>query len=166
MTGRILITLTVCLAACTSDRSASVPPTDTLVTASPDSSFEAMDHRHGDLVGADPSALAHKFVSTPDGGDVILERKAGDPLTLQQIRTHLEGIARAFSTGDFTTPAFVHEKNAAGADVMARKAGAITYRVEDIANGSVLRIRTADAEALQAVHRFIQFQTHEHRTGG
>lgn len=124
-----------------------------------------MDHRHGKAVGADPSALTHQFAKTPDGGDVILENKAGGAMTAQQIRSHLEEIARAFSTGDFSTPMMVHESQADGADVMARKAAAITYTVEDKANGSVLHIRTRDPEALRAIHAFVEFQVREHRTG-
>ena len=131
-------------------------------TAVSDSSFKAMDHRHGAVVGADPSALAHRFVSLPDGGDIVLDRKAGDTTTVKAIRTHLEGIAQAFSKGDFSTPAFVHEMSADGADVMAKKAGAITYTVVDSPEGAILRIRTTDAEALDAIHAFISFQTREH----
>ena len=150
------------LAACTSSPAAR--SSDSAVASSPDSAYQAMDHRHGAVVGADPSALTHQFVRTPAGGDVILERKAGDTMTIRQIRAHLEEIARAFSTGDFSTPMLVHEKQADGADVMTRKASAITYTVEDIANGSVLRIRTSDGEALRAIYTFIDFQNREHRT--
>lgn len=132
--------------------------------ATSDTAFHSMDHRHGEMVGADPSALAHEFERTPDGGIIILERKAGDTTTVENIRAHLDGIAAAFRKGDFSTPAFVHGMKADGTDVMARKASAITYAVEERANGSTLRIRTADAEALQAVHAFIDFQVREHRT--
>ncbi|MGK2962449.1 MAG: hypothetical protein ACSLFK_09930 [Gemmatimonadaceae bacterium] len=130
-----------------------------------DSSFSAMDHRHGDMIGVDPSSLAHTFVPTPDGGDIILERRSGDTIAVSLIRGHLEQIAAAFSTGDFSAPAMVHEKEADGADVMIRKAGVITYSVEERANGASLQIRTRDPEALDAIHNFIAFQTREHRTG-
>lgn len=135
-----------------------------MATADADSSYQAMDHRHGAVVGVDPSSLTHRFVSTPDGGDVVLERKAGDTIAIVQIKTHLQGIAHAFSTGDFTTPAFVHEKSADGADVMAKKGGAITYTVVDSPEGAVLRMRTTDTEALDAIHAFIDFQNREHKT--
>ena len=152
----------VILAACTP--SAKSSDTDLAAASSADSAFKAMDHRHGDVVGADPSSLAHHFVSTASGGDVILDRKAGDTLTITQIRTHLDEIAKAFSTGDFSTPMMIHEKAADGADVMTRKASVIKYEVESTADGGTLHITTSDPEALAAIHRFIAFQVREHRT--
>jgi hypothetical protein len=151
----------VILAACTPSANSS---TAAASASKADSSFKAMDHRHGEVVGADPSSLAHRFVSTPSGGDVILDRKAGDTLTISQIRTHLDEIAKAFSTGDFSTPMMIHEKAADGADVMTRKASVIKYNVESTPTGGTLHIRTSDSEALAAIHRFIAFQVREHRT--
>ena len=151
----------VILAACNPSANSS---NETASATKADSSFKAMDHRHGDVVGADPSSLAHRFVSTASGGDVILDRKAGDTLTIAQIRTHLDEIAKAFSTGDFSTPMMIHEKAADGADVMTRKASVIKYEVESTAAGGTLHITTSDPEALAAIHRFIEFQVREHRT--
>jgi hypothetical protein len=133
--------------------------------AAADSSFNAMDHRHGDMIGVDPSSLAHTFVPTPDGGEIILERRSGDTTAVSRIRAHLEQIAAAFSTGDFSAPAVIHEKEADGAAVMIRKAAVITYSVGERANGASLRIRTADRQAIDAIHNFIAFQIREHRTG-
>ena len=168
MPGRIFAAAVVVLiAGCTSDSGAGASAGDSAAVSASDSAFRSMDHRHGEVVGVDPSSLSHRFVTTSDGGDVILERKAGDSVTtVKQIHAHLASIARAFTTGDFSTPALIHERQADGADVMARKAEVIIYFVQDTTNGSILRIRTTDREALEGIHRFIAFQTREHRTGG
>ena len=163
MTKRYLSLGALLLAACTAGSPARSG--DSVATAATnDSAFQAMDHRHGDVVGADPSSLTHRFVSTQNGGDVVLDRKAGDTLTTAQIRTHLEEIAKAFASGDFSTPMMIHEKAADGADVMTKKSSAIRYEVEDTPTGGVLHIRSIDREALDAIHRFIAFQNREHRT--
>jgi len=129
-----------------------------------DTAFDAMDHRHGDVVGADPSALAHRFVAVPGGGDVILARKADDSMAVDQIRAHLATIASSFRRGNFAIPGFVHGKSVSGTDVMSRKSDAISYGVDTLPGGGALRMRTDDADALRAIHAFIEFQTREHRT--
>lgn len=129
-----------------------------------DTAFGAMDHRHGDVVGADPSALAHRFVRVPDGGDIILVRKADDNMSVDQIRTHLGTIASSFRRGDFAIPGFVHGKSVSGTDVMSRQSDAIRYSVDTLPDGGALRMRTDDADARRAIHAFIEFQIREHRT--
>jgi len=75
-------------------------------------------------------------------------------------------IATAFAAGDFTTPAFVHAGTVPGTDVMTAKRAEIRYRVEPLTRGGALRMTTADASALDAIHRFLAFQRTEHRAGG
>jgi TusA-related sulfurtransferase len=48
---------------------------------------------------------------------------------------------------------------------MAAKRSLITYTVEVLPRGAALRIATQDPEAVQAIHRFLEFQRLEHRTG-
>jgi|KBSSwiStaDraftv2_1062776.scaffolds.fasta_scaffold1018660_2 hypothetical protein len=129
-----------------------------------DTAFKAMDMRHGEVVGTDPMALEHQFVSQPDGGDIILERQIHEDMGINQIRAHLLLISRSFARGDFSLPGFVHEKPVPGTVVMAQRAGQISYTVEDLPHGGVVHIRTEDPEALKAIHSFIAFQIAEHRT--
>lgn len=129
-----------------------------------DTAFKAMDVRHGEVVGTDPMALEHQFVSQPDGGDIILERQIHEDMGINQIRAHLLLISRSFARGDFSLPGFVHEKPVPGTVVMAQRAGQISYTVEDLPHGGVVHIRTEDPEALKAIHSFIAFQIAEHRT--
>lgn len=129
-----------------------------------DTAFKAMDTRHGEVVGTDPMALEHQFVSQPDGGDIILERQIHEDMGINQIRAHLLLISRSFARGDFSLPGFVHEKPVPGTVVMAQRAGQISYTVEDLPHGGVVHIRTEDPEALKAIHSFIAFQIAEHRT--
>src|SRR6476660_7118354 len=129
-----------------------------------DTAFKAMDMRHGEVVGTDPMALEHLFVSLPDGGDIVLERQIHEDLGINQIRAHLLLISRSFANGDFTTPGFVHDKPVPGTDVMAERASKISYTVEDTEHGGIVHIRTDDPEALKAIHSFIEFQIAEHHT--
>jgi len=129
-----------------------------------ESAFKAMDVRHEEVVGNDPMTLAHQFESTPQGGDIILERQIHDEMGITQIRAHLLLIARSFARGDFALPGFVHEKPVPGTSVMTQLANRISYTVEDLAHGGAVHIRTADPEALKAIHSFIALQIAEHRT--
>jgi len=149
--------------ACSTGKRSS-PAESTAAGATSDSAFQAMDHRHGDVVGVDPSALEHVFVGVPGGGDVILGLQTDDEVLISQARIHIGTVAEAFRRGDFAIPGFVHDKPAAGTEVMTRKRALITYTVEDIPDGAALRIRSKDPEALRAIRAFIEFQIAEHRT--
>jgi len=161
----ILLVALVVLSACdASTRSQGLPSPVTAVSDNPDSVFQAMDHRHGDIVGMDPMAMAHQFEALPEGGDIVLERQAHDDFGISQIRLHLLQISRAFKRGNFTIPGFIHAQTVPGAEMMAEKSGKIDYIIEDLPSGGAIRIRTSDPEALRAIHSFIAFQIAEHRT--
>jgi len=161
----VAIAALVGLAACdASKRSQGLPAPTPVGTQNADSAFNAMEHRHGDVVGVDPLAMAHQFEALPEGGDITLERQAHDDMGITQIRSHLLLISRSFKRGDFTIPGFIHTGDVPGATVMGERSGKIDYTVEDLPHGGVLRIRTTDPEALQAIHSFIAFQIAEHRT--
>ncbi|MBA3405429.1 MAG: hypothetical protein H0U13_12210 [Gemmatimonadaceae bacterium] len=157
-----LIALTA-LAACDASRRTGAIPTP-VTSANADSVFNAMDHRHGDVVGVDPMALAHRFETLPEGGNIVLERGEHDDFGISQIRLHLLKISRSFKRGDFAIPGFIHTQTVPGADMMAEKSGKIDYIVEDLPHGGAIHIRTSDPDALRAVHSFIAFQIAEHRT--
>jgi len=160
----ILSALLMVVSACDSAKRTAIGAPTPVAAEGSDTAFQAMDMRHGEAVGDDPMALAHQFVSTEDGGDIILERDVHDEMGINQIRSHLLLISRSFARGDFTTPGFVHDKPVPGTDVMTERASQISYTVEDTEHGGIVHIRTNDPEALKAVHAFIEFQITEHKT--
>jgi hypothetical protein len=160
----IISALLLVAGACDSAKRTAIGAPEPVVAKEADSAQLAMEMRHGEAVGDDPMALAHQFVATEDGGDIILERSVHDDLGINQIRAHLLLISRSFARGDFTTPGFVHDKPVPGTDVMSERSSQISYTVEDTEHGGVVHIRTNDPEALKAVHAFIEFQIAEHQT--
>ena len=117
-------------------------------------------------MGVDQYTSAHQFEPLPDGGRIELQREADDTAGATAIRAHLRDIARAFGTGDFSTPEFVHMQTVPGTRVMAAKRAAITYVVVDLPRGGEVRITTRDPEALAAIHEFLSFQRDDHRVAG
>ena len=130
-----------------------------------DSAFAALQQRGAIAMGVDQYTSSHRFDPLPDGGLITLERNADDSVGAAQIRQHLRQVARAFSEGDFGTPAFVHLREVPGARVMTAKRAAIAYEVRDLPRGGELRITTRDAEAVRAIHQFLAFQRTDHRVG-
>lgn len=132
---------------------------------SSDSSFAALQARGAMGMGVDQYTSTHTFEPRPDGGRITLRRDVVDSAGVEQIRAHLETIAEAFAAGNFTTPAFIHAGAVPGTDVMAAKRSAIRYRSGPIANGAELVMTTQDSAAIDAIHRFLEFQRREHRAG-
>jgi hypothetical protein len=131
-----------------------------------DSAFAGVQARGRIVMGVDQYTSTHCFDALPDGGRIELQRDADDPDGVATIRRHLREIAGAFARGDFGAPAAVHVREVPGAAVMAAKRGVITYTYRDLPRGGEVRIRTADPEALRAVHEFLAFQRSDHRAGG
>jgi uncharacterized protein YjhX (UPF0386 family) len=131
-----------------------------------DSSFAAMQRRGRIAMGVDQYTSIHKFDDLADGGRIELQRDRDDAMGIRAIRDHLRAIERAFSTGDFSTPAFVHMRDVPGTKVMAARRALIRYRFESLPRGGQLRITTADSSALEAVHRFLAFQRDDHHAAG
>ncbi len=123
-----------------------------------------VDQRH-DTLGMQHDAATHSFRLFADGGAIELRaNKADDQTTVAAIRTHLEEIAQQFAKSDFSTPAFVHGHAPDGVAAMKRLARKITYRYEPLPNGARVRITSANADAIAAVHDFLRFQIAEHHT--
>lgn len=130
----------------------------------PDSS--AMDMRSERGMGFSQTATTHHFFLKPDGGAIQVEAKdSADTASHDNIRMHLAHIAKAFSSGDFAIPMFVHDTVPPGVPVMNELKGKITYKFEETPSGGRVVITTADKEALAAIHAFLRFQIDEHRTG-
>jgi hypothetical protein len=135
-------------------------------SASRDTSFDAMQRRGKIAMGVDQYTSVHRFDDLADGGRIELQRASDDPAGVRTIRTHLNDIAKAFGTGDFSTPELVHASEVPGVDVMVRKRGVIHYAVRELPRGGVVVITTSDPEALRAVPRFLAFQRGEHHATG
>ena len=131
-----------------------------------DSSFAAMQRRGKTAMGVDQYTSAHRFDDLADGGRIELQRDRDDTAGVRAIRAHLQAIAKSFSTGDFSTPAFVHMRDVPGTTVMAAKRAVIRYRFEPLPRGGALRILTTDPSARAAVHRFLAFQRSDHHAAG
>jgi hypothetical protein len=131
-----------------------------------DSAFTAMQSRGKTAMGVDQYSSTHQFDALADGGRIELQRDVDDSAGVAQIRRHLQEIAKAFASGDFTTPAFVHMQAVPGTEVMAAKRGAITYTYRELPRGGEVRIVTKDREALRAIHEFMAFQRQDHRAAG
>jgi len=134
--------------------------------ATADTSFAGVQSRGKSAMGVDQYTSTHRFDALSDGGRIELQRDAHDSAGVAQIRRHLRAIARAFESGDFSTPAFVHMREVPGTAVMAAKRAAIAYQFRELPRGGEVRIVTADPDALRAIHEFIAFQRRDHHAGG
>ncbi len=117
-------------------------------------------------MGFSHQTTKHRFTLLPDGGSIAVSANdPGDAPTIAQVRTHLAEIAASFAAGDFSKPKAIHGRMPPGAVTMRSKRDAITYAYREAANGGEVRITTADARALAAVHSFLRFQIKDHATG-
>lgn len=125
-----------------------------------------VDARGDHAMGFSHETTTHHFLLLPDGGAISVEIKCpNDSATRGQVRAHLSHIAGLFNSGDFDIPMFIHDRVPPGVSVMKAKRNAISYSYQDTELGGQVRIKTADAEALKAVHEFLAFQIQDHRTG-
>jgi hypothetical protein len=123
-----------------------------------------VDGRHDTLV-ASHETTRHSFRLFADGGAIELRANdPGDKVTIDAVRSHLHEITAEFVKKDFSTPAFVHGRAPAGVAEMERLHDAISFRYENVDGGGRIRMRTANADALKAIHDFMKFQVVEHRT--
>ncbi len=124
-----------------------------------------VDSRH-DQFGMAHQATRHSFRLFADGGAIELRANSeDDKTTIEMIRKHLQEVCAQFTTGNFTTPAFVHGTAPDGVGAMQKAGDAIVYRFEPLPAGGRIRMTTKSPGALQAVHEFLGFQVVEHRTG-
>lgn len=133
-------------------------------TSSSDSAFAGVQQRGGMAMGVDQYTSQHKFESTAEGGRISLQRDSDDSLGVAQIRAHMRLIQHAFEAGDFSTPAFVHQREMPGTSVLTRKRGLISYRYEDLPRGGAVVISSSDPEARKAIADFLEAQRADHRS--
>jgi hypothetical protein len=118
-------------------------------------------------MGVDQYTSAHVFEDLPDGGRIVLDRDSGPDTTgITTIRAHMRDVAAAFAAGDFTKPFQVHAAVVPGTVVMTARRADLYYRERDRPRGAEVRISSADAAAIAAVHEFLAFQRGAHHAGG
>jgi hypothetical protein len=131
-----------------------------------DSGSSAMNDRGERGMGFSQTTTAHHFLLNAYGGAIQVE--ATDPAdtpTRDMIRMHLTHLAKAFSTGDFAIPMFVHDSVPPGVPIMKERSDKISYKFEESPAGGRVIIVTTDPQALAAVQQFLRFQIAEHKTG-
>jgi len=131
-----------------------------------DSSFAAIQQRGKMAMGVDQYTSVHHFDDLVDGGRIQLQGDGKDSAAVHAIRAHLHGISKAFASGDFSMPEFVHMKKVPGTAVMAERRSAIKYTLRELPGGGELRMTTTDTVARRAIHEFLAFQRGEHRAPG
>jgi len=131
-----------------------------------DSASSAMNDRGEKGMGFSQTTTTHHFLLSADGG--VIQVEANDPMdtaTRDNIRMHLTHITKAFASGDFAIPMFVHDTTPPGVPVMKELRDKIRYKFEETPGGARVVIETADPDALAAVLQFLKFQIAEHKTG-
>jgi hypothetical protein len=118
-------------------------------------------------MGFDQDKIEHHFRPSGAGGSIEVVAKdttdAGDAdRTIARVRAHLKEIATAFGEGDFSKPLLTHGEQPPGVPAMQRLKAEITYTYEDRPRGGLVRITTANAEAVEAIHTFLDYQVREH----
>jgi hypothetical protein len=131
------------------------------------SEHQADVEKHGDMaMGFQHDKTTHHFRLSPDGGAIeVTVNDAKDSEDLQAIRMHLKHIVSMFSNGDFSIPMFVHSEVPPGTTEMKDRRADIAYGFEELPTGGRVRITTANRDALNAIHDFLNFQITDHHTG-
>jgi hypothetical protein len=125
-----------------------------------------MNERGEEGMGFSQTATTHHFLLNADGG--VIQVEANDPkntTSSENIRMHLTHIAKAFSSGDFAIPMFVHDTVQPAVPVMKQMKDKILYKFEETPAGAQVVITTTDPQALVAIQQFLRFQIAEHKTG-
>ena len=127
---------------------------------------EQVNERGDRTMGFSHAKTAHHFRLKDDGGAIEVTAISGaDAASRDQIRRHLNRIAEMFSEGDFSAPMFIHGQAPPGVETMKRLKVEIKYEFIEIDRGAKVRISTANAEAVKAIHEFLRFQIRDHQTG-
>jgi len=131
-----------------------------------DAHHDAVDKRGDSVMGFSHEKTTHHFRLYKDGGAIeVTADDAKDTASRDQIQMHLAHIAKMFASGDFNAPMLVHDRVPPGVAALERLKTEVKYEFQKTERGGTVRITTANAEALQAVHEFLRFQIDDHRTG-
>jgi len=127
-----------------------------------------MMHQGEMAMGFSQTKTSHHFQLTKSGG--VIEIQVKDPSDTstsarELVRRHPQGIAKEFADGDFSSPVLTHGQIPPGVPDMQRLKAFLSYKCAEADRGGRISIRAANAGTLKAVHEFLRFQIHEHRTG-
>ena len=123
----------------------------------------AMLERGNIAMGFNQSAIHHHFMATSTGGEImIMSLNTSDTKTINEISSHVKDIQYEFSQGDFTKPFYIHDQAVPGTGVMTAKKDLIQYSIKNIDGGSILILTTNDTELLDAIQKFMNFQSSQH----
>ena len=123
----------------------------------------AMLERGNIAMGFNQSAIHHHFMATSTGGEImIMSLNTSDTKTINEISSHVKDIQYEFSQGDFTKPFYIHDQVVPGTGVMTAKKDLIQYSIKNIDGGSILILTTNDTELLDAIQKFMNFQSSQH----
>lgn len=122
--------------------------------------------RGAEAMGFDQDKTAHHFRLSRAGGAIeVTVKQTADLTLLEQVRSHLQAIARDFGRGDFGKPTATHAELPPGVAAMQQQPAAVTFHYEELPAGGRVRIVAAGAAAVDAVHTFLRYQIREHATG-
>jgi hypothetical protein len=125
-----------------------------------------MNERGEKGMGFSQSATTHHFFLKADGGVIQVEANdSADVHSRDEVRMHLDHIARTFQNGDFDIPMFVHDIVPPGVVEMKQLKKEIRYTFEESASGGRVVISSSDKDAVAAIHNFLRFQIEEHKIG-
>ena len=125
-----------------------------------------MNMRGAEVMGFDQDKTTHHFYLYADGGAIDVSVKdTADTKNLDAIRSHLPHIAMMFGMGDFSAPMMVHSTNVPGTKELAANKDKVSFKYLETPKGGRLDIVAKDAATLEAVHKFMQFQITDHKTG-
>lgn len=123
----------------------------------------AMLERGNTAMGFDQTKIMHHFMATATGGQImIMALDMNDVKTINEIKSHVKDIQHEFSQGDFAKPFYIHGQIVPGAQVMTDKKDHIQYTIKNTEDGAVLVLTTKDAELLDAIHQFMDYQSSQH----
>ena len=125
-----------------------------------------VDRRGDDEMGFSHDKTAHHFALLADGGSIeVVSNDPNDMDSREEIQQHLEHIVMMFRNNDFEIPMLIHDRVPPGVPVMKKKRDVINYSYAPTERGGLVRIKTAESEALKSIHEFLIFQIRDHRTG-
>ncbi|MFN0119019.1 MAG: hypothetical protein ACKV2V_00805 [Blastocatellia bacterium] len=127
---------------------------------------DGVDQRGDHVMGFSHEKTSHHFRLTADGGLIeVIVNDDKDGASRDMIRSHLGHIARKFAAGDFTAPMLIHARTPPGVPVLRKLKSRISWQFEETESGGRVRMRTDNARAITAMHKFLRFQIADHRTG-
>jgi hypothetical protein len=111
-----------------------------------------MTERGNIAMGFNQNKIAHQFLGTPTGGEIIVTALNSSNIeTINQINNHVLTIKKEFS--EVVVP---------GSDIMSQKKNLIKYDVLKMQNGASFLLTSSDKQLIGAINEFIEFQATEH----